>query len=57
MILNLNKDFFFGAFIWYLLLNCIGSAICGVLEEERPKKYSVLDNLTLAVILLMWILS
>ena len=57
MILNLNKDFFFGALIWLLMIEGIGSAILGLIGEERSKKYSSVDNIILAAICLGWILA
>lgn len=57
MILSFNKDFFFGAIIWYLLLNCTFGALLGLLGEERPKTYSTLDNLFLAILCLGWIIA
>jgi hypothetical protein len=57
MILNLNKDFFLGAIIWYLLLNCTYAAFLGLVGELRPQKYSIIDNLLLAILALGWILA
>ena len=57
MILNLNKDFFLGAIIWYLMLNCIVCAIAGLTGVERPNKYSTVDNIVLAVLCLGWVLA
>ncbi len=57
MILNLNKDFFLGAIIWYLMLNCTYCAILGVLNERHPKTYSVVDNIFLAALCLGWVLA
>ncbi len=57
MILNLNKDFFLGAIIWYLLLNCTFGALLGLLGEKRPDTYSTTDNLLLAILCLGWVIA
>jgi hypothetical protein len=57
MILNLNKDFFLGAIIWYLMLNCIFCACLGLIDAERPKKYSTVDNIILAALCLGWVMA
>ncbi len=57
MILNLNKDFFLGALIWYLMLNSISAVFLSLIGETRPNTYSAPDNFIIAVICLGWVLA
>ena len=57
MILNLNKDFFLGALIWYLLITGTLGLFLSLICEERPKTYSAPDNFVVAIICLGWVLS
>lgn len=57
MTLNLNKDLFLGALIWYLLITGILGLFLSLIGEERPKTYSAPDNFIVALICLGWVLS
>jgi len=57
MILNLNKDFFLGSIIWYLMINCILCASLGLMGSERSNKYSTVDNLLLASLCFCWVIA
>jgi hypothetical protein len=57
MILNLNKDFFLGALIWYLMLNSIYAMFLSLIGEKRPDTYSAPDNFVIAVICLGWVMA
>jgi hypothetical protein len=57
MILNLNKDFFLGALIWYLMLNSIYAMFLSLIGEKLPNTYSAPDNFVIAVICLGWVMA
>jgi hypothetical protein len=57
MILNLNKDYFLGALIWYLLLNSIYAMVLSLIGAERPNTYSAPDNFIIAILCLGWIVA
>jgi hypothetical protein len=57
MILNFNKDFFFGALVWYLLLNSTYALFLSLIKEKRPDTYSAPDNFIIAIICLGWVLA
>jgi uncharacterized membrane protein len=57
VILNLNKDFFFGAFIWYMLLNGILMMFLSLIGEKRKDTYSFADGFILAIICIGWVLA
>jgi hypothetical protein len=57
MIFDINKSFFFGMLIWYIMLNGIIVAINGLLGAKRDNTYSTADGVVTAAICLGWILA
>lgn len=57
MILNLNKDFFLGALVWYIMLNAGFHAFQSVVEAERNHRYSFWDEAIVTIICAGWILA
>lgn len=57
MILNLNKDFFLGAIIWYFMIGNIFGVMCGIIGSEREKTYSIPDCLIMATLCLGWVIA
>lgn len=57
MILNLNKDFFLGALIWYIMITAILQIILSIIGAEKETTYSAWDGIVMVVICLGWIIA
>lgn len=57
MNINLNKDFFFGALIWYIMLNAILVMFLSLIGAERNNSYSFWDGIFIAIICMGWVLA